>query len=165
MRSVHVRLLSQFVSSLIYCPLVRPRIFATLQPQINVWPALPLRPQLHRINESHRNVHHRVRSRDVISAQEGTRAFQLLLKPIEIILHVFGHSFFDGGQVAVGHAVLWDVPASILDRETVEEECAFCGVEPLEDFDALCWVFGYQSVFLVVGFAEVSDIPQISRLP
>jgi hypothetical protein len=116
-------------------------------------PPLPQSAQFSRQNERNREVHLNIRHSKLITKQE--LAFALLklrVQKIQIVLDILRQSDLS----LLGIAGLL-VPASVHDRNGVESESSFCGVDPLENRVTLRVADRWQQA--VGGVVCVAQIP------
>lgn len=119
---------------------------------LNLLPLLPLRPQLPRKHKVHRELHHRVRSRYLVTKEELAVAFaQLGCEVVHVLVHIAAEFLFGCGRIT---ALL--EPAGVENSEAVQGVGGFGCMDPLQDSVAfgISWG-GEEFVLLVVGIAEV----------
>lgn len=155
--SLLLRLLQlQPIPTLLHRLPIRHRLPARLQPALYIRPLPPLRPQLGHQDKLDAEHHHRIRSRDVLSAQKlasGKR--QLRLEPVQILLHVDGEPLLRRVEHAVVLRCARHGPARVRYGERVQHEGRFRRVDPLHDFDALVHALRHESALSVIPFAQV----------
>lgn len=125
---------------LLYRLLITLQSLAVLNILLQPLPPLPQRAQFSAQNERNREVHLDIGHGDLVAKQEFAIALlKLRSHEVQVILDVLRKSDF----CFLGIAGLL-MPAGVHDRDGVESECTFCGVDPLKHVVALGVADGWQ---------------------